>query len=83
MSTDRSAAFTSLQMQGVAKVDLRIDADDAAQRLSKAIKFRTVLRPAQLFTMRLSIDEVGSKATFTLSSQARVFSSGRITFAGN
>jgi carboxypeptidase PM20D1 len=42
MSTDRSAAFTSLQMQGVAKVDLRIDADDAAQRLSKAIRFKTV-----------------------------------------
>jgi len=42
MSTDRSAAFTSLQMQGVAKVDLRIDADAAAQRLSKAIRFETV-----------------------------------------
>jgi len=42
MSTDRSAAFTSLQMQGVAKVDLRIDADAAAQRLSKAIRFKTV-----------------------------------------
>ncbi len=42
MSTDRSAAFTSLQMQGVAKVDLRIDAEAAADRLSRAIRFRTV-----------------------------------------
>jgi carboxypeptidase PM20D1 len=42
MSTDRSAALTSLQMQGVARVDLRIDADAAAQRLSGAIRFKTV-----------------------------------------
>ena len=42
MSTGRSAAFTSLQMQGVARVDLRIDADAAAQRLSRAIRFKTV-----------------------------------------
>ena len=42
MSTDRPAAFTSLQMQGVARADLRIDADGAAQRLSEAIRFKTV-----------------------------------------
>ena len=42
MSTDRSAAFTSLQMQGAAKVDLRIDADAAALRLSEAIRLKTV-----------------------------------------
>jgi carboxypeptidase PM20D1 len=42
MSTDRPTTFTSLQMWGVKTVDLRIDADAAARRLSQAIRFRTV-----------------------------------------
>ena len=49
----------------------------SAQRM-EAVKFRTVLRPAERFTMQLAIDESFSHVTFTLGDQARVFSSGRI-----
>jgi len=49
-----------------------------AERM-EAVKFRNVLRPAELFTMQLAIDEAFSHVTFTLGHGSRVFSSGRIT----
>ena len=55
----------------------------SAQRM-EAIKFKNVLRPAQVFTMRLQLDDERSRVTFTLNDEgtpARVFSSGRITLS--
>ncbi len=54
--------------------------DVSAERM-EAVKFRNVLRPAQEFTMRLSVDASASRATFTLAHEGRVFSSGRLTLA--
>lgn len=34
--------FSSLQMEGIQKVDIQVDADAAAKRLSKAITYRTI-----------------------------------------
>lgn len=50
----------------------------SAERM-EAIKFKSVLRPAQEFCMRLHIE--GSRVSFTLAHEERVFSSGRITLA--
>ncbi|MFN2375413.1 MAG: AMP-binding protein [Candidatus Binatia bacterium] len=55
----------------------------SAQRM-EAIKFKSVLRPAQEFAMRLRVDqgetrEDGARVAFTLAGDGRVFSSGRLT----
>lgn len=41
MSSQPAATFPSLQMEGVSVVDVPVDVDAAASRLSRAIQFRT------------------------------------------
>jgi acyl-coenzyme A synthetase/AMP-(fatty) acid ligase/3-hydroxymyristoyl/3-hydroxydecanoyl-(acyl carrier protein) dehydratase len=55
--------------------------DTHAERM-EAVKFRNVLRPGQLFTMTIDVEAGKSRASFTLASPERVFSSGRIVYAG-
>ncbi|HEY2772993.1 MAG TPA: AMP-binding protein [Candidatus Binatia bacterium] len=50
-----------------------------AVRAMEAIKFRNVLRPAQVFTLELSVE--GSRAQFVLRHAERVFASGRVVIA--
>jgi acyl-coenzyme A synthetase/AMP-(fatty) acid ligase/3-hydroxymyristoyl/3-hydroxydecanoyl-(acyl carrier protein) dehydratase len=47
----------------------------------EAVKFKSVMRPAQRFTMRLRSEAGGARWSFTLAHGDLVFSSGRITTA--
>jgi acyl-coenzyme A synthetase/AMP-(fatty) acid ligase len=67
-----------VQVQWVIGALRRMLGRPVSVRSMEALKFKSVLRPAQVFTMRIAADEAAKRATFSLAHEARVFSSGRL-----